>query len=107
MGLRAAVVMASCDGACKTCPYDKECDENPNANHPFDAYCELWSRKARRIRGYEDKAREHCRDYHGDCGVCPYDKQCPYDARDKARGVNPRRRSGNAASKNAEPVAAD
>ena len=83
MGLRAAVVIASCDGACKTCPYSVECDENPNATHPFDSYCELWARKARRIHGYEDMAREHCRDCHGDCGVCLYDENCPYDTHER------------------------
>ena len=97
MGLRVAVTMAAWAGACKTCPYAKECDENPNATHPFDAYCELWARKARRIHGYEDKMREHCRDCHGDCGVCPYDKQCPYD-RNRKRPDNANKRTAEYAN---------
>lgn len=47
MALRAAIVVASIDGACEKCPYEKECAENPNAVHPFDAYCEQYALKQR------------------------------------------------------------
>ena len=54
MALRVAVVMASINGACKECPYEKECDEDCNAKHPDDAWCEIWQHEDRHKRGMDE-----------------------------------------------------
>ena len=45
MALRVAVVMASINGACKECPYEKECNKDCNVKQPDDALCEIWQRE--------------------------------------------------------------